>query len=433
MCSQIQSQWIAASHATALTCDWSLDLLDEYSLLNILDAMDFEQLFEVADCGERIRRVILDHYARPKYKIDSRTVFVGTFRADRNRMEFKGNSIYLRDYVTALRFIRIFGPMISKLSLTRALEPYQCQWIGDYLNEYSTESLTHLKLAIISDKMIHNWHKPFTKAIDVHLSVGGRVHGNACQLNHFFPNVRRLQIKWNATTTATCLRQNFRQLQTLKYMDNTNAVDNINELLAANDRLVSFHMENECDLGFLTLLNRTVPHLDELAISNFRPDFFERAAAPAADVRFMRLKKLRIELINGEANRKIEHFPFRFERLEDLELVQQNIPGEWTDFIVGHAQHLRKLRVAVDAWTLENWQRISERLHQLTELTVLYRYRSSNGIFHLIGHSPSLRRITFEIQLPPQQEYIRRIMSHDWKVISENSPYPYDMTYVRVD
>lgn len=427
-----QTQWSTTGQPNVSTCssDSSLDLLDEFSLLSILDLMDFEQLFQMADCGERIRRIIHDHYARPKYKIDSKTIYIGKFRADRNQTEFTGTSIHLRDYLTSLRFIRIFGPIITKLAVSTTLEPYQSKWIGEYLNEYSTESLTHLNIAIISDKMISNWNKSFTKVVDVKLSVGAGASDNVCQLHRFFPSVRRLQIKWNATSTTTCLRQQFRYMKRLKYMDNTNSENNINQLLEANNQLVSFHMENECDMDFLMLLNRTVPHLDELAISNFKADFFEQGAYK--DINFVNLKRLRIELLNGGANRKIEHFPFHFERLEEFELVQQNIPDKWADFIVRH-EHLKKLRVAADAWTLENWQRISERLQQLTELSVLYRYRSSNGIFHLITHSPSLQLITFEIQLPPQQEYIRRAMSHDWKVISENTPYPYDMTYVRVD
>lgn len=401
-------------------------------MMAILDFLDFEQLFNAADCGYRIRSIIQNHYAIPKYQIHRKTIYVGDYKFGEVPLVFQENAIHLHDLYTTLRFIRVFGPVITKLSISNNLHSGESNQIAEYLNKYATNSLNSLKISVSSENMISKWRNVFRNLIKLNLSVGFHVRDiTICHLYELFPNIETLQMAWSANMPPVCLSQYFRRLRHLHFVDiNSHSDKNIRELLAVNNNLRSLYMENECDTNFLRFLSQMEPHLKELTITNLKWNFFSHTAHNDV-IHLTHLKKLNIEMINGGLKR-IEHFPFHFECLEEFELVEQNISNRWVDFII-QQNCLKKLRIASDAWTTDNWHQISTKLPKLAELSVFYRYRNSDGIFHLIEHNSSLRKIAFQIQFASQREHVRNLMSAQWKVISENNPHPYDIVYVRVN
>lgn len=404
-------------------------MLDDFSMMAIFDFMDFEQLFLTADCGVRFRWIIHQHYAIPKYKIDQKTIYIGDFDATKETIEFRTDSIHLHDYATALRFMRIFGSAISNLSIDDNLEENQYNLIGEYLNEYVVESLNVLKLTIQNAEMIWKWRKSFKQLTALDLTVRPMKNGKICHLNSFFPKLRELRMKWLTKTDPKCLHQNFRYLKELHYGDDSGTDTSIRQFIGANGQLDSLRLENRCDPMFLQFLNRHIPKLQALTIFHVNNDFFMKNAYET--VHFVHLKELSIELITGGA-KIIQNFPFLFDRLEELELVEQNTSYEWVKFI-GQQKSLRKLHIANDGWTSNEWKSIGVKLINLSELSVMYRFQSSNGLFHLIENSESLQKISFQIRFVQQQLRVKVLMPDKWKIISEDEPYPYDLTFRRSD
>lgn len=391
--------------------------------------MDFDQLFLSADCGYHFRCIIHRHYAIPKYKIDQKTIFVGGFNETQKPIEFRAESIHLHDFFTALRFIRVFGSVISKLTITDNLEPHEYLLIGEYLNEYVVDALEILRLRIQNDGMIQTWRKPFKDVTKLDITVEPMEKEKICHLNHFFPNLRILRMKWHANIYPKCLNQNFTDLKQLHYGDDTESDASIRYFIAANGQLDSLHIENQCDAPFVRFLNDRVPELQTLTMLHLKNDFFMKNAAEFRTAHFVHLKKLRIVLTTGGA-KIIQHFPFDFERLEELELVERHTMNKWVEFI-SQQKGLRKLRIASDGWTSDEWRFIGAKLEYLNDLSVIYRFQSSDGLFHLIRHSRNLQKVMFQIRFAQQQQRVKELMPRGWNVTIENEPYPYDLVFVK--
>lgn len=165
-----------------------LDQLGDSDLVGIFDETSFDKLMTLADSSQRFRELILNHTAISKYHINEKFVSISTKEQPLERIELSGNGVDICGVDSALKFLRIFGPIISRINTDlNVLYPQ----IDRYVNEYCSDSLEKLKLFT----KLHTadaWEKPFKQLTE--LFVNGKLEN--CEHTNFseiFPMLSSLQ------------------------------------------------------------------------------------------------------------------------------------------------------------------------------------------------------------------------------------------------
>lgn len=173
-----------------------LDQLGDLDLVDTFDETSFDRLMSLADSSQRFRELILNHTAISKYHINEKFVTISTEEqsdgTSLEKIELSGNAVDIYGVDSALKFLRIFGPIISRITKdfpydNEVLNPE----IDRFVNKYCSDSLERLKLFSKVDTA-DAWKKPFKQLTN--LFVHGKLEN--CEHTNFsemFPMLSTLQ------------------------------------------------------------------------------------------------------------------------------------------------------------------------------------------------------------------------------------------------
>lgn len=136
---------VSSSHSNELNSASDLLNLDENSILNILDKLDFNELVLVADAGPRLAELVRDHYMIGKYHIDKLVVIV--YDCSTTRLE--KDALILCGFQTFLRFTRMYGDLIQNLYYypeKRAFKPEKIDSMNQHIEQYCSKTVSILHL-----------------------------------------------------------------------------------------------------------------------------------------------------------------------------------------------------------------------------------------------------------------------------------------------
>lgn len=163
---QIHFYFLKVSFGNANTTNKTkLQHLDNYSLLEICDYLELDDLVRLAASNERFHRIIADHYMVPIFRIHEKSVRF-TNKIDQRPTP---DTVFVKKFAEILLFLRNFGYLITKLTFAaNAFSKENAFKINSFVVKYCSDSLVELELKqhlhMVSDN-----NKTFSKVIKLKL------------------------------------------------------------------------------------------------------------------------------------------------------------------------------------------------------------------------------------------------------------------------
>lgn len=271
----------------------------------------------------------------------------------------RGNFTMLTNFDFTLKALRLFGHLISKLSINyMAFDASQREQINNYVNEYCAPSLEEIELAFCEGDELSQMERAFTRVHRVRF-MSGDLNTENVKLNQLFPALRSLSMGSLRASDSKWMEDSFPHLESLEissYRSTSDVVFRLNPQL----RHISMF---DCDLPFLSMLNEHVPQLESINSFTMKetPDF---AGAP---VHFEHLKKFKLGAEYSFAL-NLPKMPLVFENLTEFEMYGSL--DNWFDSIAPSKQ-LKEITFADT--TQAHLNRIKTAFPEVEKITISFK------------------------------------------------------------
>lgn len=268
-----------------------LEKLDDFNLLSILDFMDFASLINLSFTSERLHALIEKHVLLPRWRIHERQiVFEGRRSEPIDVTELKLDEEHIIN-----RFLQYYGEYITDLRLSHArFQNDQMQRISQQVAKYCSKSLQKIELMYLGQHFLPDASKTFPKVTDVMIRSNSWKNN---QIHQIFPSMERLKI--DARVLYGMSEEN----------TDLGSAKNLHSIDIVGPSLSSF---------ILQYIKRNVPNLETLT---FRYEFTDYYMADGEIVQFDNIKNL---VIRSYFDTNVIQTPFRFPKLESLEIDSQD-------------------------------------------------------------------------------------------------------------
>lgn len=315
--------------------------LDEYSVMEVLDRVDLDDLLTLADTSHWLRHLIERHYIAGKYRLNEQIVRI-FIEGDLYNLTISTDGTHTmtldrRD--SFVRLFRLFGSHISHLHIDRPrslAKAAQFEWLARHIERYSRHSLKTLNLQRQSNELLALWHESFDRVQSVDITPR---QPPAFGLPALFPNARVLNI--TVVTDFAYEHLHFPHLAQLKYRDYKAQGDNaiLTELLARNQRVRWLRLDRLVDMATLNYISANLHHMDYFRYSGSIRDLIRRREDGGA-IPLLSVRHFSVDLIfEPFASPPI---PFVFERLQTLDISYRGLSPSFAEFVARN-RHLRRL------------------------------------------------------------------------------------------
>lgn len=111
-------------------------LLDDYSLLSIVDHLEFDEMLNFASTSYGFRQLITEHYMIPIYRVHEKVLNI---EGGNIKTEIAENSINITKFQSILQLPRNFGHLIKNTTLmSRAIPFKESIEINSYIGKYGS-------------------------------------------------------------------------------------------------------------------------------------------------------------------------------------------------------------------------------------------------------------------------------------------------------
>lgn len=383
--------------------------LDDWSMMDILDFMSFEDLVILCNVSPELRQLITEHYM-PKYHIDTKTIHLRSTSLSSSVFE---TIIHIENPQIAELFLRNFGHSITVIKLNEVIE--RNAEIREYIIKYCANTLIELSLCSPDGYFLYETATTFPALTKLTLSYPGQTDIYP-EFNRIYPALKELSF----TPSVLFTRANERYLY---------------EMLQKTPKLRALSIGRVPSFLALQIINEIQPNIEELSIDYF-VDIF-RYLQHNETIHFNNVKSLYVN-IEDKYDSMSDRFPMRFNQLERLEIRMTHIENAPVDMI--------KDAVGLKSLSLPKWSEMSDLLSILDRVNptnaiedVSIRWTSANGLIHntnrLMNDFPALRRISFAVcdglNSTTNHDSLIGLITNPWRVVG-NKGINNDETLERV-
>lgn len=293
---------------TELTAELRLDDMDNYSLMRFFNRLQFDELLNLAEINARFRHLI-GHYMLAKYSIHKKILRLRNVE----NAAITNTAINIGKCATALRFLRHFGHLITKLEYTNKQHNFiENLEINHSIQRFCARTLVEIKLSSVQCYLIGDVNNTFEKVTNVDFSSDSFPRDNL-QLHRIYPRMERLNfsIPNPMTITMTSLAQTYSNLKHLEFYE-YDGDSHLRRIIRANLQLRSLKLNMCPTIELLRFLDENLPHLESLAVPCC--EFGANSSV------FMKNVKKFMVTINGLETDSVSPFPVTFNQLESLDL-----------------------------------------------------------------------------------------------------------------
>lgn len=362
--------------------------IDEDFLYATFDGADLEQILKFTK-DPRVSDFVKKHIFPVKYQNFFFTIVghnqMNLQQADNAEETTNGLRIY--GYNLIMEVIQNFSQSIKRLSISfiHHMGEDRAALIYKLVNEHCSESLNSLNLGHITDKMLTQFEKPFSKVTEISVDIRTTDVGTNLPFNELFPNVQAISLIY-LVSSAECngarrlVECDISHMEHLNYLNVYIAYINENHSHYATvlKQLTNIFRENpqiqtleyQPMLGdFVHVINEYLPNLEHLSFTSLDPEI--------KPTRLDHVQKLRhLMSYPGPIERLL--FP-RLEWLAINYLATYTAGSErntWIEFFRNH-QHLRKLNCSLH--TFDGLVEFLAELPHLEEIR-LFQWNENVGI-----------------------------------------------------
>lgn len=396
--------------------------MDDFSLLNIFDHLDFGDLANVAAIGPRYQQLIVDHYMIPAYKLPGKTVKILLSGRD----ESTGVSIYpsittllANGYSETLSTIISCCHLFSNLII-----------ISDYIYPVKNDFVQNVSYAVnsfcrntpLEISMEMSWRqkdKKFTFENATIVTLNIPEHGAVTDLNVYFPRMKVLKI---TVITSYTLNEHFPHLEQLSLCESDNGKFNLQTFGTQNPQIRRLRIRFDWDINHLDQMNNLFPQLEELHIditkrpqqtgilgklSNLLSIFGKK---PVSSVHFRKVKSFTLETGRFDYNDWVQNgrLTLQFDELESFRVItySRTYVNEQINLIAQYKE-VTTVDFSSIRLTYEEMRRLLEVLPNLKAITVKCELsRTVDDILRLMTEESRLDVITAMVDENKRQIFL---------------------------
>lgn len=405
--------------------------MDEYSLLGILDYLDFDELVNVADTNQDFRQFIADHYMIPIYRIHEKSIAITPFV----REDLSGRSITTKNH-TYVSLLRSFGHLIRGVEFSGPFSRTRGRTIYSSIEQYCSNTLVEFEFNE-PYYITFNPNQPFKKVTKLQLQNSYEVDYSAIDLA--FPAVEELTVQTDQPLHAL-LPRFFPNLQHLRVVEifwknYAGIEDGIRQFVQSNPQLRTLSLTRIPSNQLLKYVKEALPNLESLGIG------YSSAVMSSYNetINFEHVKKLKIESV--EESEQESDSMITFQQLESIEIVT------FGAFLVPIAM-IRQQNRWLKSITFTRFEgSVADILTEAGPFEALEEVKLSwnreRGMGRILNDFETLKKVTFVwIQLREQPlvfEEIHQILHANWQISGHflvgelSSSEIYDVVLTRAD
>lgn len=378
-----------ASKIPSTATSSQLNQLDDFSLMCILDYLDFDDLIAVAKLSPRLSNIILDHYLLAKFRLHEKNIIYLKERLFYN--DRYGISTYLADdWDETLTILELFGHAFKHVcfKVPSQTNP-RTLVVFEYADKYFPQAIKKIEIIRVDAKALAKWTHTVNCNI-TEVEIGGHVI-DPIPLNDLFPLMQKLEV----------LNIHSSMIQFYPHLTNCRAsIGHLNtfELIRLNPQLRQFRTVKCYNVSEVRYLSEISPNLESLDVYLYiDPHNIDSDVA-----HFRNVKEFSLTALNEKEEDEIPEFwnvigNIQFDRLEvlKLEAVIPNADNRLIEMIAAN-RNLKKFETNV-GMTPETFNSLLQSLPELKEVSIKLNARMRNLLegFLVIGNH-GLRRINLD-------------------------------------
>lgn len=414
--------------------------MDDYSLLNIFDQLDFGELLRTAESSHRFADLILTPSFMKKHNLDEKkisivvgqTIYIGFSRPDLNLQQFTSS------YNQTLLVVKHLGHMFSELYYEFArFGSDETQKMIEYVEKYCPQTTKNIIISGLDEIFLLNWRHSFDNTTN-NVELSGRTIAGSIELNDFFPYMKQLTVHFTREAITKWLVQHFPHLIdfSMKVSFGVDNNDDLMEFIQLNPQLRTFGISLQNNDTFIKYVNEMLPDLETLDIVNVIHAY--QVLPNREIIRFKKVKKFTYHISSSHLSiANIQHVivPIAFDQLESLTLfttefvssdelidmisLNSELKSVDTNMMLNQAQLLRLLILPMLEELSISWDRYKRMSEWKTILLANNRVRRIN----IRVHNDFVKMIDFKEFLPS-----------GWKVSQQNIfRWVNVVSFIRVD
>lgn len=406
-----------------------LEYLDDYSLLGILDYLNFDDLLNLAEMNAHFQELILAHYIIPRYHFADHRISISVDWTIELIDSFD-NSKYSNDYTKTVRILRTFGSGIDSLNVHfMSYANEDSMRIANEVNANCANALKEIVLYNVGDGILSDWENAFTQAKSVIFKGFVLDKDLTINLNEFFPQMQRFELTSYGQTNLICLEKHFPHLKYFAFrsLNDQQSDVSIRRFIRLNQQIRELQLGGIGDFKLLRYSNEMLPHLDYLVLENRMSNLIN--LNDNGFIRFGKVKKFKLTLSHDEAfdrngPNQVPHIEFC--QLESLELVSTVYASinELIEFILRN-KALENLAIANSELSIEQVKYLLRHLPRLNSITIEIKRRSIGNEmrkFLLNTRNHQVRNITISIRINGiDRDVVMSVFPNTWIFSGERS------------
>lgn len=409
--------------------------LDEYSILTILDTLNFVDLLQLADVNTTLRQLITRYHMKSKYHIHDRQICLN----DKNQAVNIGqNPISLGNYHQILQLLRIFGHLITKLELCdQCFKQSDIPRISHYIARFSSQSLQELSLYRCKSYLTSESKQIFSNVVKLRIETSSLNEIDNFQIHRIYPMVECLTFS-TAAFTFTSMIHKYPHLKCLTLdLFGTETKDSeslIGDLFRTNSQLIQLNLcMRSPPFDRIQCASETLPNLLSLTLHCTLDGFSTITNDKFAY--FPNVIDLKMTIV-GSSHPRIERFPMTFNGLEWLEIqvaTVDDVPFE----LIEQSVALKHLALPITRWTHE-FSRFSNLIQRFDALRVLQLKWSEDisrvEMRHLMETPRKLEEITVHVVGNKCRDEFIGMLPSTWRVddIQSSIVYAFEMFSITI-
>lgn len=304
----LHDQTATASNKSTTTT--GLSNVDDYTLMELIDHLEFDDILKLADLSTELRAIITERYMVPIYQLHEKTICF-TVGMDEHQ---PGSRLVINELPVALRLLRIFGHLVTKLKLfSLNFTTEQLTLIGNYIAKYCQSSLIELELfGIQTSELITDPTNLFPNVTKLKLSSFHPM--GSLEIHKIYPALKELTYSCHAFSRNSHIFPNLVRFELIE-----NGVDandsNIREFLKLNSHLRELSLSRIVTFDLMKFMEENLEKLESLEIG------YLSHAMQSPNNEILHFGDIRSFVITPKARGNIlQKFPLSFNRLDSVEI-----------------------------------------------------------------------------------------------------------------
>lgn len=401
--------------------------MDDYSLLNIFDYLNFEDWIGIAEVHPRIADVILHYYIIRKLHLNENPItislefrkpYFGYSSPSKNAHKLLNSE---NSTNTILSTLKLFGHAFNHI--TFAMPRFGnaiAQIFYDHFDKFCKNTTKTIIIQGVDYRALANWTYSFdetTTEIELRSSLDTPI-----SFNTLFPYMKKLSVV--KPLEADVQHYPYLTECSTKTFEGDDTNPSVHGLIRLNPQLTRFHTSTYPNSSYVEYVNEMLPNLEALT---FRLTIHSRYISDQKIIRFKGVKEFTLDIYTKVPLPIYHHVieSIQFDQLKSfkLDVFEKVFADDKLIAMIATNKGLRKIETNV-RMTHEVFNGLLQHLPELEEITIHWHHGMRETLRSFFIENHGLKRFKIDHNgFPMSIRDIQRHVPSNWLIVPNETPY----------